>query len=163
MNCFIIKIYICKIFESINDINIILDIHTISIEYINNKGEKEQRIQKIFIISHENMIKYLDYNNCILYGLDCTDQIIPSSFKPLKMMSLYGIDPKTNQSIIFSLILLKYTDSSSLIKLFLLLNMLYWFWPKIINVDFDMSQINSLKASEVFKNKPYLICCLFHF
>ena len=81
MNFFIIKIFICKIFESIiaNDIYIKLDIHTISIEYINNKGEKEQRIQKIFIISHENMIKYLDYNNYIQYDLDFTDQIIPSS------------------------------------------------------------------------------------
>ena len=77
-----------EILESIKIKNnlITVDIHTINVEYINDKNQKKLRTQKIFIIGHSNMQKYLDSKNAIQFGIDCTYKIIPASYKPYKMI-----------------------------------------------------------------------------
>ena len=59
--------------------------------------------------------------------------------------------------------MLKYTDSQSLIKLFSLLKVSYNFEPKCITSDFDRSQILALKKCDLFIEKPFIICCFFHY
>lgn len=66
------------------------------------------------IISTKEMILYLkEYNQ---FGLDLTFKIISNSYKPYKLMSLYGIDKKNNHIILVAFILLKFKDFNSLKK-----------------------------------------------
>ena len=78
-------------------------------------------------------------------------------------MTVYTIDPKNNRTILTALILLKFADENSLIKIFSLLSALYNFSPTYVTTDFNFSKINTLKKTETFKKKPYIICCLFHY
>ena len=71
-------------------------------------------------------------------------------------MTIYGINPSNNLSVIVALIILKFTDSNSLIKIFSLLKIMYRFEPKSVTVDYDMSQIKALKTCESFSKKPYI-------
>ena len=50
-----------------------------------------------------------------------------------------------------------------MIKIFSLLSAVYNFSPILVNSDFNMGKIKSLKDSPHFKNKPYVIYCFFHF
>ena len=109
------------------------------------------------------MIKILDENNGNMYGLYLTFRIIPKSFAPYKLMTLYGIDNKKDNIVIGCLICLKYNDADSLIKIFGLLNINYNFNPKYITTDFSLSQIKAIKDCKYFNNKPYIVPCLFHF
>ena len=153
---------ICRSLEKINN-NITIEIFPINTEYKRANNIKEKREQNIIIISTSDMIKYLDYNNSKMYGIDITFKIIPRSFKPYKLMTIYTIDKEKKSTIICALICLKYNDEQSLIKIFSLLRAYYNFSPSTVTLDFDRAQINSLKKIELFKNKPYLITCLFHF
>lgn len=86
---------ICKSIKNLNN-DIIVDIYNISTEYKNNKNEIESRDQSVIIIGHKEMIKYLDHNIGSQYGIDLTYKVIPNSFKPYKLMSLYCIDNREN-------------------------------------------------------------------
>ena len=108
------------------------------------------------------MIEYLSYKNPKQYGIDCTFKIIPRSYKPYKLMTIYALDNEKNKSIIAALICIKYTDYNSLLKIFSLFRGLYDFSPICISADFDNAQIKALKSCETFIKKPYIICCLFH-
>ena len=51
-------------------------------------------IEPRIIISTSNVIKYLDYNNSKMYEIDITFKIIPRSFKPYKLMTIFTIDKR---------------------------------------------------------------------
>ena len=108
------------------------------------------------------MLKYLGSKKATQFGIDQTFKIIPKSFLPYKMMSIYALKPKKGQTIA-PLIILKYSDLNSLVKIFSLLNVLFRFSPISVTVDFDLSQIKSLKNCDKFINKSYIMTCLFHF
>lgn len=75
---------------------------------------KNVKIIVLYIISTKEMILYLkEYNQ---FGLDLTFKIISNSYKPYKLMSLYGIDKKNNHIILVAFILLKFKDFNSLKK-----------------------------------------------
>ena len=63
-------------------------------------------------------------------------------------MTVYTIDPKNNRTILTALILLKFADENSLIKIFSLLSALYNFSPTCVTTDFNFSKINTLKKTE---------------
>lgn len=56
-------------------------------------------------------------------------------------MTIYSINSEKNCTNIAALICLKFIESASLIKLFSIIRTIYNFSPKVITVDFDMSQI----------------------
>ena len=163
------KMYIkCLIIDNLNILKYInkdisIDIIPIKIKYKNNNNEYEGREQNTIIIYNKNIIKFLDGKNAKMFGLDFTYKIIPRSYSPYKMMSLYAINENNKSIIIPCLILLKYKDSHSLIKLFELLNILYKFNPKCVNTDFDFSQIKALKNCTLFTTKPTIVPCFFHY
>ena len=64
-------------------------------------------------------------------------------------MTVYTIDPKNNRTILTALILLKFADENSLIKIFSLLSALYNFSPTCVTTDFNFSQINTLKNRNI--------------
>ena len=78
-------------------------------------------------------------------------------------MTIYTIDNNKEKTILIYIICLKYTDYESLTKLFSLLRVIYHFSPICVNSDYAIAQINALKLCKIFKNKPYVITCLFHF
>lgn len=141
--------------------DIIIDIYPINTEYKNSNNILENREQNIIIISTKETISY--FKSSKQFGLDLTFKIIPISYKPYKLMSIYAIDKETNKIVIVCFILLKYKDANSLKKIFTLLRAMYYFEPITINTDFDFSQIKAIKECEIFKKCPYIICCLFHF
>jgi hypothetical protein len=98
-----------------------------------------------------------------MYGIDTTFKIIPKSFSPYKLMTIYAIDNKLKKSNIAAFICLKYKDSNSLIKIFNLFRAIYYFSPISVNCDFENSQIYTLKHCELFNQKHYIIPCLFHY
>ena len=48
-------------------------------------------------------------------------------------------------------------------KIFAILNASYNFCPATWTTVFDKAQIKALKTCESFKNKPYIVPCLFHY
>ena len=109
------------------------------------------------------MISLLDQKNSKKFGIDMTYKIIPRSYSPYKLLSLYAIN-KFNDTIgIGALICLKYNDIESLKKIFAILNASYNFCPTTYTTDFDKAQIKALKTCEIFKNKSYIVPCLFHY
>ena len=79
------------------------------------------------------------------------------------MMTIYSIDRKNKISVIVALILLKYLDSNSLIKIFEILKVSYSFNSKSVKTDLEDSLIKALKNCQVFSNKPYIVPYLFHY
>jgi len=109
------------------------------------------------------MISLLDQKNSKQFGIDMTYKIISRSYIPYKLLSLYAIN-KFNDTIgIGALICLKYNDTESLKKIFAILNASYNFCPATFTIDIDKAQIKALKTCESFKNKPYIVPCLFHY
>ena len=85
---------LCKSINNIDN-NIRVDIYPIKTEYFNVKQNKtEIRDQNIIIIGHNNMISFLDQNMGKEYGIDITFKVIPKTFKPYKLMSIYVLDKK---------------------------------------------------------------------
>lgn len=78
-------------------------------------------------------------------------------------MTIYTIDNNKEKTILVYAISSKYTDYESLTKIFSLLMVIYNFSLIYVNSDYAIAQIKVLKLCEVFKNKPYIITCLFHF
>ena len=109
------------------------------------------------------MIKYLDNKIGTQYGLDLIYKVIPNTFKPYKLMSLYCIYNRDNQAVIAALILLKYKDSNSFEKILSILKAIYKFSLKKITTYFDNAKLKVIKNCETFSSKPYIIPCLFHF
>lgn len=154
---------LCKTL-ALNNENIHISIYPIQSEYKNaNSSDITIREQNIIIIGHKEMLKYLDSKYAKMYGIDCTYKIIPKSYNPYKLMTIYSIESKLKKSIIAAFICLKYNDYNSLIKIFSLLNALYSFSPISVNCDFDKAQIKAIKNCNLFNKKPYVIPCLFHY
>lgn len=147
----------------INNNDVIIDIYPIKTKKTDKNNRFEEREQNAILISSKTMIKILDEKNAKMYGLDFTYKLIPKSYTPYKLMTLYGIDNNKNSIVIGCLICLKYTDSESLNKLFGILNINYNFNPQCISTDFSKSQIKAIKECKYFKNKIYIVPCLFHF
>ena len=66
-------------------------------------------------------------------------------------MTLYAIDTVNNKTNLACLILIKYTDTNSLKKIFSLLAAIYNFSPPSITTDFSSSQIKAIKECSILK------------
>lgn len=107
------------------------------------------------------MIKYLDKDMSYIWYSNITFKLIPKSLKPYKSMTVYTIDPKNNRTILTALILLKFADENSLIKIFSLLSALYNFSPTYVTTDFNFSKINTLKKQKHLKRNLILFVVYF--
>ena len=84
------------------------------------------------------------------------------SLEPYKAMTIYTIDFINNRKILTTIILIKYTDEKSLIKIFSLLSALYNFSPSCVTIDFNFDQINPLKNLMHSKRNPILFVVYFN-
>lgn len=51
----------------------------------------------MIVVSRKEMISYLNEKNSIQFWIDCTFKIIPSSYKPYKLMAIYSKGNKDNK------------------------------------------------------------------
>ena len=108
----------------------------------------------------EEDIKNKDIEN---YFIDITYRIIPKNKKNYKLLIISGLNKKSNNTNILAFIFLKYEDYDSLKKIFTYFIEMYGFAPKIVNIDFSNSLHKLFSDDTVFKNKPIIIHCFFHF
>ena len=91
---------LCKSLTLNND-KIVVSIYPIKSEYTTRcSPEIKLREHNIIIIGHSNMLKYLNFSNAKMYSIDTTFKIIPKSFSPYKLMTIYAIDNKLKKKVI---------------------------------------------------------------
>ena len=78
-------------------------------------------------------------------------------------MTLSGVNSTTNNTSICCLIFLVYEDYKSIYYILKYLNEFFGFEPRIINIDFDKAERKALSMENLFKEKPLIISCFFHF
>ena len=66
---------ICNTFKN-NNLDILVDIYPVNPEFKNKQNIIEKREKKVIIIGKSDMIKYLNSELAMQYGLDCTYKII---------------------------------------------------------------------------------------
>ena len=87
---------LCQSFKS-NNKYMIIDSNTFNTYYKNRKTNKTKKRELIIIvITTKKMVKFLDYNNAIQFGIEFKYKIIPKSFKQYKLITIYCIYSKKN-------------------------------------------------------------------
>ena len=109
------------------------------------------------------MYENLKSKNNIQYFIDITYQIIPSKYKPYRLLSIKSFNNEENKAKLNAMIALKYEDENSLYYSFKYLKDFYGFNPPIINIDYSLSLEKVLREKKLFDNKPKIIKCFFHF
>ena len=109
------------------------------------------------------MYENLKTKSNIQYFIDITYQIIPSKYKPYKLLSIKSFNNEDNKAQLNAMIALKYEDENSLYHSFKYLKDFYGFNPQIINIDYSLSLEKVLNERKLFDIKPKIIKCFFHF
>ena len=102
-------------------------------------------------------------NNIKQYFIDCTYNIIPNSYKPYKLLIIKVFNVELKQSVLCSLICLKYEDENSIIFTMKYLHDIFKFNPTIINIDYSVSLNSTLINNKIFDTNPIILNCFFHY
>ena len=146
--------------------NFIYKIYDIEYDYSNNKNKKaisQRRKEKIIFFGTKNMFENLNNIDVKQYFLDITYKIIPQKFKPYKMLTIKGFNTNTKQSVLCTLVCIKYEDEISIYYSMKYLHDFYHFNPEIINIDYSLALWNGLNNKQLFDKNPIVIKCFFHF
>ena len=146
--------------------NLIIKIYDIEYDYSKNKNkknQKESRNEKIIFFGTKEMFENLNNKDIKQYFIDLTYKIIPRKFKPYKMLTIKGFNTDTKQSVLCTLICIKYEDENSIYYSMKYLHDFYNFNPEIINIDYSIALMNGLNNKNLFDNNPIVIKCFFHF
>ena len=79
------------------------------------------------------------------------------------MLTIKGFDHEENKSVLCGLACIIYEDEKSLYYTLKYLVDFFHFEPEIIVSDFSLSLNKALENKNLFKKKPILIKCFFHF
>ena len=128
-------------------------------DYITDDNEK----LNFYLLLNEEMLKILKNDDEMVsqYFCDSTFRIIPNKFKEFKLLVILGFDIISKITKIGAMIFYLRMDEFTFKKIFEELKHTFNFKPKIINVDFQKSQIKALNA--IYKNDIYINTCFFHF
>ena len=141
-----------------------LEINCTDIKYkIEINKKVVERMEKIIVITTEKMRALLNDKDVTNYFIDITYKIIPYNQKPYKLLTISGVNTNTNTTNLCCLIGLVYEDHISLYYTFKYLNQFFDFNPKICNIDFSIPERKALLHNDLFKEKPIVISCFFHF
>ena len=115
-----------------------------------------------FILCSDDMINVLknEKNDYFQYFSDTTFRIIPDKYKNFKLLVILAFNIKFKKTEISALIFYQKMDEYTFIKIFQELNNTFNFNPKIINVDFQKSQIKALY--KVYKCNISINTCFYH-
>jgi hypothetical protein len=108
----------------------------------------------------ENNLKSENIKN---FFIDVTYKIILKNLHNYKLLTISGIDNNNNSTYLCALILLKYEDNITFIKIFKYLKEYYKFNPTIVNIDYSASLTKALLTDNLFNTKPVIVHCFFHF
>lgn len=114
------------------------------------KNKTEAREQRLIIFGINKRKEMLNYNNTIEFFIYVTFQIIPSNFRPYKLLVLSGIKKNNVNPIIICFILIKYLDYISYNRIFNYLTEHYKFLPKIIHSDYEKAIEKAIKQIKIF-------------
>ena len=103
------------------------------------KKYKNQKRRKINFFRTNKMYENLKSKSNIQYFVDITYQIIPSKYKPYKLLSIKSFNNQENKAKLNAMIAIKYEDVNSLYYAFKYLKDFYEFNPPIINIDYSLS------------------------
>ena len=141
-----------------------LEINTTDIKYnININNKLIERKEKIVIFTTLKMRELLNNSEIYNYFMDVTYKIIPKAQKPYKLMTITEVNNKNNTTNLCALIGIIYEDYLSFYYTLKYLNNFYNFEPKIIHIDFSLSERKALNMDSLFKRPPIIISCFFHF
>ena len=84
------------------------------------------------------MYETLKSKSNIQYFIDITYQIIPSNYKPYRLLSIKSFNNEDNKAQLNAMIALKYEDENSLYYSFKYLKDFYGFNHSIINIDYSL-------------------------
>ena len=73
------------------------------------------------------------------FFIDVTYKIVPKLIEKYKLLIITGVDNETNNTYIIALILLKYEDTISFIKIFKYMKDMYNFNPGVVHIDYSLS------------------------
>ena len=158
---------ICLIISEKNE-NIITKFFDIRYN-VNIKGnnsqnsELELREEKIILIATKKSIEFLKPTKAIEYFVDITFKLTPRVHRPYKIMTISCLDKEDQIPRLVCLIALLYLDTVSYTKIFSYLKENYFFYPKVIHLDYEAPLSNSIINSGIFEEKPLLVSCFFHF
>ena len=135
----------------------------IKYSYEEKKNKMVERSQKIILFGLSEQIKLLNKKETLEFFLDITYKIIPSKFRPYKLIVLAGLpNNKNNEPVLITFILMKYIDNKALEILFNYLYENFDFQPKILHTDFDKAIYLAIKNNIHLKDTIHSKC-LFHF
>ena len=97
------------------------------------------------------------------YFIDITYKILPKHYNKYRMITITCTEKAANNTYIACLILLKYEDHISFIKIFKYLQEMFNFNPKVVHIDYSNSLLKALSSDNLFFQKPIIIHCFFHF
>ena len=105
----------------------------------------------------------LNNNNIKQFFIDFTYNIIPIAYKPYKLLTIKGFNVEIKQSVLCSLICLKYEDENSIIFAMKYLHDIFNFNPVVINIDYSLSLNNALINNKIFDKQPIILNCFFYY
>ena len=123
----------------------------------------ELREEKIILIATKKSIEFLKPSKAIEYFVDITFKLTPRVHRPYKIMTISCLDKEEQTPRLVCLIALLYLDTISYTKIFSYLKENYFFYPKVIHLDFETPLRNSIINSGIYEQKPLLVSCFFHF
>ena len=135
-----------------NEINI--DIFNFDTKYdikIKNKTDIKEKIEKIILFNLKNRLSLM--GNLNEFFLDATFDIIPSIYKPYKLISLAGYNNIENRVYIIGFISIKYFDYISFTRTFKYLKDNFNFNPIVIHTDFEKSLGIAIKKANFFNKE----------
>ena len=106
------------------------------------------------------MLKEFKNNYIDQFFMDCTYRAVPSHLYNFKLMIITGLDLNKNKTVLCSLILLIRENEVTFKSIFKYLSENYNFKPRRFMCDFNLAQINAMKA--IFPD-GLINTCFFHF
>ena len=153
---------VCK---KLSNDDITINVHSVDIFYnYENKNKKIiKREETVIILTTYDMEKKFKDEKIENYFIDVTYKIVPKNNKNYKLLTITCYDNNNQSTYIIALILIQYEDTQSFIKIFKYLNEMFQFNPAITHIDFSQALRNALLTEGIFKKKPIIVHCFFHF
>ena len=166
-----------KVFGSLNNLDLLdicrkisnddikININTIDLVYELKKNniKIDKKAEKVIVLTTDYSEKTFNNKNIENFFIDVTYKVIPKKSQNYKLLTISCYDNNTKSTYISALILIRYEDSISFQKTFKYLNILFDWNPLICHIDYCQALRRALLSDDLFKNKPLIIHCFFHF
>ena len=156
---------IISLCQKISTEEIPVDVKSIDIfyDYTDNNKKIIKREEKVIVITTQLMRKQMLNKHIDNFFIDVTYKIVPKFLEKYKLLTITGVDNETNNTYIIALILMKYEDTISFIKIFKYMKDMYNFNPGVVHIDYSLSLRKAFLSENLYSKKPIIVHCFFHF